>query len=335
MARRDTYDPFAPPTPPFPAARLRRARIPVAAIGHLRDRYDDLSQDQAVRFAISIRQQSDGALRHRFTLPQDLTGLATLTVPVLRDLATAQGVGISGAKDELVQRITEAATGQPSSPQGAGDDGGDQEGQGDEQPPVETPEQPPAETPAETPAEQPAQEPTETPAPQPDGTGETITVETTGEQITGQATDEPITDDNAGQVETTTPDCTPETHTGEIPASAAGDPLADTDPQPRDRADEVLPEAEPTGDQGPVVDEPTDPTAQPHAPVEAEQPTEAPTSPADVPPAVVGTPEPTNVPAVDADAALASAPAPVEPVATPTVSRSKTATSRPKSQQSS
>lgn len=217
MARRDTYDPFAPPTPPFPENRLRRARVLVASIGHLRDRYEDLSHGQAVKFALSVRQQSDAALRHRFTLPTDLGTLGELTIPALRDLAAAQGVGVSGQKDDLVQRITEAATGQPSEPQGDDAATGDQEGQGATQEPA----QQPTDTPDEQPATEPAQEPASDPAPQPDGTGDTITVQTDGDQITGQATDEPVTDDNAGQVEVTRADGTTQTVTGELPADTA------------------------------------------------------------------------------------------------------------------
>lgn len=204
------HDPFAPHRPAFPRERLRIAKVPAEQIAHLEERYDDLTDERAVAWFTGIRQQSNGRIRRRFTMPTGTdeevrAALAEMGQAELRDLATAEGLTLGGTLEQLRARLV-------------GEDEPDDPDDDNEPAPAPTPvpAQPsPVETPVTGP-EQPVQQ--DTPAEGSEaGSGDTVAVE--GQPAAEGEAGEP------GAVQT----ADGEVHEGEIPADAAAGP--DTSPE--------------------------------------------------------------------------------------------------------
>jgi hypothetical protein len=77
---------------------------------HLEDRYDDMSEDHAIRWVQTIRAQGNDTIRRRFTMPEGTeeeirAALADLKQDALRDLAAAEGLTLSGSNENLRARL--------------------------------------------------------------------------------------------------------------------------------------------------------------------------------------------------------------------------------------
>lgn len=112
-----SHDPFAPPAPTFPGARLARAGVADEQVEHLRAYFDAKDPAGQRKYDLLIRSVDDDMIRNRYMIPA-ADQLDGLTVPQLSDLASAYGQPVSGTKDELVARLTPLATEpqQPSTP---------------------------------------------------------------------------------------------------------------------------------------------------------------------------------------------------------------------------
>lgn len=110
LLTRASYDPFRPPPPTFPRARLLRAGLDEEAVDRLADRYDhEYPPGRKARFARDIASLPDGVIRDRFTLDAD-DDLDAMKVPELRRILEARGQPLGGTKAELIARLTDART---------------------------------------------------------------------------------------------------------------------------------------------------------------------------------------------------------------------------------
>lgn len=223
---RHLHDPFAPRRPEFPRARLRRSGLSSEAMDHLNERYDDMAEDQAIRWVQDLRRQSGTVIRSRFTMPEGspeevAVALEGLKQSQLRDLAAAEGLTLSGTNDDLRARLT--GTEPVTTPEGPGPNS--EPGPSDAgNPPV------PAPAPSGDPGgsedtseagsgDQGGQDDASEPVAPADGTTSEETAGR-GDQVVGEPADG-TTGEEPGQVEVTNPDGSSEVVTGEVPASAA------------------------------------------------------------------------------------------------------------------